>query len=617
MTCNSHGRQSVDPVPVPDCVAASSASRDRIQPKCLTCSADDHCSLTERLDNIVKKERDLTNRRVHWRYNRAINGMTKTAYIDFRNLSLMGNDTMQTRRDWMKSATLLGASAIGYTVAGPTVRGNGSEGSGAEAINIGSRRELFVDQYLIERLDDARLELHRPQRREIVFRTDAPWEGNGSAYQSVFRDGDVFRMYYRGGHHTASKAYEKEKNSWETLCLAESHDGIHWTRPELDIVEFQGSTKNNLILDADMVSEIGGSPAHTATFKDTNPDCPDEERYKIVIVGSKPRGLYLLVSADGVHFRLKSKQPFTTTGAFDSQNLMFWDSVGKVYREYHRQFDQGVRGIMTASSLDPNRFPEPQWLDYPGAAEQALYTNQIQPYYRAPHILMGFPMRYMDRGWSPSMEQLPGLEERQYRAKQHPRYGTTVTDAAFMTSRDGETFSRWDEAFIRPGPATKDSWVYGDNFIFWGMLQTKSDLDGAPDDISLYATEGYWQGDSTTVRRYTLRQDGFVSARAGWKGGSVLTKPLVFDGSRLELNFATSAAGSIRVEIQDGEGKPVDGFALQDCPEIFGDSITRTVVWKDTQDLSSLSGKPVRLRFDLQDADIFSFQFSNAGGEAR
>ena len=109
----------------------------------------------------------------------------------------------------------------------------------AEPIDIGSRRELFVDHYLIERLDGVRLQLHRPLRREVVFRTDAPWEGNGSAYQSVFQDGDRFRIYYRGGHHPNSKAYQTNKNSWETLCLAESKDGIHWTRPELASSRFR------------------------------------------------------------------------------------------------------------------------------------------------------------------------------------------------------------------------------------------------------------------------------------------------------------------------------------------------------------------------------------------
>jgi hypothetical protein len=483
-----------------------------------------------------------------------------------------------------------------------------------KAIDIGSRRELFVDQHLIERLDGARLELHRPVRRDIVYRTDAPWEGNGSAYQSVFQDGDRFRIYYRGGHHPASKAYETDKISWETLCLAESKDGIHWTRPELGIVEFRGSTKNNLILDEAMAREIGGSPAHTAVFKDTNPDCPLQERYKIVIRGSKPRGLYLLVSADGIRFQLKSDKPFTTAGAFDSQNLMFWDSQNKVYREYHRQFKDGVRGIMTAASKDPGSFPNPTWLEYPGAAEQALYTNQVQPYYRAPHIFMGFPMRYNDRGWSYSMTQLPGLEERQYRAKKSRRYGTTVTDAAFMTSRDGVTFHRWGEAFIRPGPSRKDTWVYADNFVFWGMVQTKSHLEGAPDEISLYATEGYWEGTYTSFRRYTLRVDGFVSAQAPLSGGEVVTKPLEFDGSRLEVNFSTSAAGSVRVELQDAEARPIPGFTLTDCHLQYGDQLDRVVAWKSGADVSGLAGKPVRLRFELKDADLYSFRFTTRKG---
>lgn len=482
----------------------------------------------------------------------------------------------------------------------------------AEPIDIGSRRELFVDEHLIESLDGVRLELNRPRRREVVFRTDAAWEGNGSAYQSVFQDGEEIRMYYRGGHHPASKAYETKKASWETLCLAESTDGINWTRPNLGIVEFEGSTKNNLILDEEMVSSFGGSPAHTAVFKDTNPDCPPEERYKIVIVGSKPKGLYLMVSGDGVRFKLKSEKPFATKGAFDSQNLMFWDSVGNVYREYHRSFSQHVRVIMTAASEDPDTFPDPQELKYPGAAEQALYTNQVQPYYRAPHIFMGFPMRYHDRGWSPSMKAAPGLEEREYRAAQNPRYGTTVTDAAFMTSRDGVTFKRWDEAFIRPGPARKDTWVYGDNFIFWGMIETPSHLPGAANEITLYATEGYWEGEATSVRRYTIRLDGFVSASAPFEGGELVTKPLTFEGSQLAINFATSAAGGVRVEIQNAAGEPIPGFGLDDCDEQFGDAVDRVISWKSDADVGQLAGTPVRLRFTMKDADLYSFQFTKS-----
>jgi hypothetical protein len=483
---------------------------------------------------------------------------------------------------------------------------------GGEAINLGNRRELFVDQFLIEKLaGEARLQLHRPVRREIVFRADAPWEGNGSGYQSVFRDGDRLRMYYRGGHHVASAAYQTDPRSWETLCLAESEDGIHWTRPDLGIVDFHGSKQNNLLLDASTVKAFGGSPAHTAVFKDANPNCPEAERYKIVMFGTKPRGLYLLVSADGIHFAPKSTTPFMTTGAFDSQNLAFWDPVREEYRLYHRGFNKGVRDVLTCTAPDFASFPEPHWVSYPDSPTMALYTNQIQPYYRAPHLFMGFPMRYNERGWSGPMLDLPGLDHRLARAKHHPRYGMTVTDAVFMTSRDGQHFHRWAEAFVRPGPRQKESWVYGDNFLFWGMFETPSATEDAPPELSFLGVEGYWEDEDTAFRRYTLRIDGFVSAYAPYAGGEILTKPIVFAGGSLSVNAETSGFGSFQVEVQDPDGSPLPGYTLAECEPIFCDSLDYTVCWHTSTggDLRPLAGKPVRLRFVLKDADIYSFQF--------
>jgi hypothetical protein len=75
------------------------------------------------------------------------------------------------------------------------------------------------------------------------------------------------------------------------------------------------------------------------------------------------------------------------------------------------------------------------------------------------------------------------------------------------------------------------------------------------------------------------------------------------------LNFSTSAAGTIRVEIEDADGKPIEGFALLDNSEVFGDDLERVVTWKQGSDLSKLAGTPVRLRFTLSDADLYSFQF--------
>ena len=263
--------------------------------------------------------------------------------------------------------------------------------------------------------------------------------------------------------------------------------------------------------------------------------------------------------------------------------IPFAASTVAYYRDFYNvpNGPRAVRAIKTATSRDFVNWSKGALLKYGGIQHQALYTNQIAPYARAPHIFIGFPKRYVDRGWVDSTGKLPGLKERKARANAHPRYGSVVTDSLMITSRDGLHFKRWDEAIIRPGPSHIDSWVYGDNMISWGILSTPSNLPQGPDELSIYAIEGYWTGKSQKFRRYTFRTDGFVSVQAPLKGGEFTTKPLIFKGDELEINYSTSAAGSIYVEIQDADRKPIAGRSLADCHEVFGDQIKRTIAWKN------------------------------------
>ena len=130
--------------------------------------------------------------------------------------------------------------------------------------------------------------------------------------------------------------------------------------------------------------------------------------------------------------------------------------------------------------------------------------------------------------------------------------------------------------------------------------------------MSLYYVEHY-RTDSVRIRRGVLREDGLGSVHARYPAGELMTRPLLFQGRRLEINYATSAAGSVRVEIQDAAGQPLPGYALSQADDIYGDELRRVVSWPRTSDVSKLAGRPVRLRIRLQDADLFSLQFRQPG----
>jgi len=512
----------------------------------------------------------------------------------------MKNPSCFSRRDFLEQSVIVAFALLLATT------------NYVSAIDISSRRELFVDDFLIEKLaGKAELRLHHPEPREIALVHDAPWEGSGSGYHSVFKDGNLYRMYYKAWHLDVQPPGKVNTGSHPLFCCyAESDDGIRWRKPELGLHEFKGSKKNNIVMVPGKAGSAVADPGHPAVFKDENPDALADARYKAIIRSGKPRGLLAFKSPDGLHWTPMSDGPVITQGAFDSQNLAFWDPVHGEYRAYWRIFSNGVRAIRTATSKDFLNWGPHADLTYVDSPPEHLYTNQIKAYYRAPHIFIGFPTRYIDRGWSDSMRALPELEHRELRATASLRYGTAITEGLLMASRDGVKFKRWNEAFLRPGIERPGTWNYGHQYIAWHVVETKSALEGAPNELSLYAGESYWTGTSSELRRYTLRLDGFVSVSAPMSGGELITKPLTFKGNKLTINFATSAAGSVQVEIQDAAGKPLPGFALDDCPPIFGDAIERTVTWKNGGDVSALAGKSVRLRFVLKDADVYALRFA-------
>ena len=174
-----------------------------------------------------------------------------------------------------------------------------------------------------------------------------------------------------------------------------------------------------------------------------------------------------------------------------------------------------------------------------------------------------------------------------------------------MTTRAGS--NRYDftfrESLLRPGIGD-ENWTTRNNYPACGVIQT------GETEMSIFVQRNYAQT-SAYLERMTLRLDGFASLNAGYDGGQMITKTLDFTGNKLELNYSTSAAGRIRVEMLDESGTPLEGYTLEDCDGFIGDEISGNVSWNGSTDLSKISGRPVRVRFVMNDADIYSLRFSN------
>ncbi len=477
--------------------------------------------------------------------------------------------------------------------------------SDGEVLDIGSDLQLFIDGWMIDSLENVELTVHQPQRQEVAAEFgELPWDGDSAGYFTIMYDGERYHMYYHAWG----------QNSGEPLSIAylTGTDGIHWERPNLGICEFRGSKENNIVM-------FGLRDYHNHDlnpFVDTKPGTPPEAKYKAIGLlygGKEGDGLFAFQSADAVHWTEIVPGPVFTGHPFDTQNVAFWSEKEEKYILYYRDFRDGFRVIRRAVSDNFTDWTDEGEIIFPEGEgptkETQFYTNQISPYYRNKNIYIGFPARYTDRGEVPGTWELPEPDQRKERMKIEPRLGTAVTDSIFISSRDGIHFKQSSDVFVQPGLRTAHNWFYGDNYLAWPIIETKPSGDDSTAELSLYATESYGTGGNSRLRRYSLRIDGFASLHAKSKTGYARTKPLTFSGKTLSLNIATSAAGNLWVEICDSDGTPIEGYSFGDCDAVFGDFLDRKVSWRGKTDLSALAGKPVILRFKMNEADLYSLRF--------
>lgn len=496
-------------------------------------------------------------------------------------------------------------------------------------IDLGSRRELFVDDFLIEQLEGVQLRLREPRSGGVAIRYD---DGNAdyrfSFYTTVFKDGPLYRMYYRG--HDPSMPGEAATRAAGRTCYAESADGTHWIKRDLGRLPiFNGSRDHNIVMPF--------GEAFTP-FIDTRPGVPPTERYKAVMEVPSERfkpymkrlgadaigfesdtilsahGLLGYVSANAIEWRLIREEPIAARdpdlfNQYDGSNAVFWSEAERKYVMYQRHAvggelgDGGIRATARSTSTDFVHWSKPIPMTYSDTGthrpEHHLYVNNTQPYFRAPHIYIALQARIM-------MDRQALTDAQARTVFPDPAGGGVehVSDTVLLTTRPGSTQYdfRFKESFVRPGIGFSH-WTSRTNYAALGIVPTSEK------EMSFYVQRNYAQKHAF-LERMVLRLDGFASASAPYEGGALLTKTFTFAGKALEINYATSAAGGIRVAIVHADGQPIEGFSLNQCPEIIGDEIARTVAWDQGTDVSSLSGKPVRLQFWMHDADLFSFRFA-------
>jgi len=485
----------------------------------------------------------------------------------------------------------------------------------ATIVDVGARKQLLFDELFLEQASGVRLQLNRPfQDPEPVLVADQPWERAIHAYNTVMRDHGKFRMWYNATGKGKIDHGDGEAKGDLFVGYAESTDGIHWEKPNLGLIDHNGSKQNNILAPLDPGARIGGA----SVFRDDYG--PAEERYKFwtKYYPSKEetargirQGTYAWVSPDGLHWKMLGPDqgyPLSRGNASDSQNICFWDADLEKYIGFVRKKRMGPPprnrtcwvGLLTSDDFEhwtmaEDIFRADEQFDVPGGKPQwlppvDLYTPGGMKVPGVPNAYILLPTYYYH--WA--RDQSPA-----------------TIDVGLATSRDLVDWWRPTpedrEPFLRLGP---------DGSAFSGMLFANPQPIVVGNEIWIYYAglgrnhRGGGTSRGTGIFRATLRHDGFVSVDAGYRGGEFTTPVMTFAGDHLELNLDGSAGGWLQVEIQSPDGTPIPGYRLDRCDTIRGNSLAKQITWRGEEDVAKISGKPIRLRFVMRSMKLFAFQFT-------
>ena len=463
----------------------------------------------------------------------------------------------------------------------------GKAGDANRIVEVGSDKQLFVDETFFETSANISLRLHPAVKTgEHTLVSDRPWEDATLNWFSVMDDEGTYRMWY--------ECYDV--TGWPTpddtsFCYATSKDGIQWNKPSLGVFSYESSTDNNILF-----RQIGTPGAHSrvhgaGVFKD--PTAAPEARYKAVSQGlfegyEPPYRIAGMYSADGLRW---TRLPAPICDVFaDSQYSAWRDPVSGDYVLFGRVAGRGRAIGRAASASFEHVTPLELVLDtearHPPDCD--LYNPSAFKYPCAENVYLMFPSLY--------------------------HHNTDTLDIHLAVSRDGIHWS-WPECgkpFVSLGHA--GDFDSGSLYMGQGYIRSEKELwmyySGSPLKHNEVELDTLAKPQNRRIySRCVVRLDGFVSVDAGDTEGYFITPPLRFEGARLVLNCRTEDSGSVRAGLLDAEGNPIPGWDIADCAPVTGDHVATTVTWHSGTGLDRFQNTPVKLAFTLRNASLYAFQF--------